>query len=124
MKEKNKNKKSSTTLEVMKFLAVASAVLGALAILYFGGLSALYLATGARHYSGHQYVYPLNASINTSMNSTAPYFSGSTVRSGFMLNAQAYIYGLYSGVLMVLLGVVTLKYAKLKMKVVAGRYYR
>ena len=50
-------------------------------------------------------------------NGTAPYFSDSVMRQGFMPNARADLYGCLSGVLMVLLGVVTLKYAKLRMNV-------
>ena len=126
MKDKNKSPKSSMTLEVMKFFAVASAVLGVLAILYFGSLSILSLVAGPQRYSvqGHRYGYPINASTNSTFNQSAQngttqYLSGSAVRSGFLLNVRSYVYGLFSGVLMVLLGIVTLKYAKLRMKVAA-----
>jgi len=131
VKTKTKNTKSCTGLEVLKVLAVASAVLGALAILYFSSLSLFSLATGAARYSvqGHRYGYRINASLNSSTNSTfnmpaqngtAPYFPGAATRYGIAGAMQAHVFGLFSGILMVLLGVVTLKYAKLRMKVSAS----
>jgi hypothetical protein len=123
MHKTSKNTKYSIMPKLLKFLAVASIVLGAFAVLYLGGLSAISLAAGQRHYSGqnHRYGYPSGALVNSTPNQsmpngTAPYFSGSATRYGIAGTMQANLYGLFSGVLMVLLGAVTLKYAKLRMK--------
>lgn len=127
MPKKPKSAKSCRALEVLKFLAVASAVFGALAILYFGGVSVLSISNGVQYPSGRyaQYGHNISASANSALdlpiqNATVPYFSGSDVPQRFLFNMRADVYGLFAGVLMVLLGVVTLKYAKLRMKMAAN----
>ncbi len=126
MHNTNKNAKSGAKLKLLRLVAVASAVIGAIAILYFGGLSALSLATSTSQYSGsnHKYGYPLNTPMNSTSNQsmpngTSPYFSNGAMRFGIAGTMWAHSYGLFSGILMVLLGVVTLKYAKLKVKLSA-----
>jgi hypothetical protein len=118
-----KKEKAGTGNSAMIFVAVALMVLGALAVAYFGAMSALSLGAGTR-YQGYRNAYQANASAqsNASGPGAMPHFAAGNFtaqrRPAFGAYAYGYVYGIFSGVLMALLGAVTLKYAKLRMKVV------